>query len=33
MTSRLGAALAAGGMTAPPKVRWVPLLACRQPGA
>ena len=33
MTSRLGAALAAGGVTAPPRVRWVPLVAFRQPGA
>jgi hypothetical protein len=33
MTSRLGAALAAGGVTAPPRVRWVPLLAYHQPGA
>ena len=28
MESRLGAALAAGGVTARPTVRWVPLLAC-----
>jgi hypothetical protein len=27
MESRLGAALAAGGVTAPPKVTWVKLLA------
>ena len=27
MTSRLGAALGAGGVTSPPRVRWVPLLA------
>jgi hypothetical protein len=33
MTSRLGAALAAGGVTAPPRVRWVPLAAFYQPGA
>ena len=33
MTSRLGAALAAGGVTAPPRVRWVPLVAFHQPGA
>ena len=33
MTSRLGAALAAGGVTTPPRVRWVPLLAWHQPGA
>ncbi len=33
MASRLGAALAAGGVTSPPKVRWVPLLAYHQPGA
>ena len=33
MTSRLGAALAAGGVTAPPRVRWVPLLAYHQQGA
>ena len=33
MTSRLGAALTTGGVTAPPEVRWVPLLAYRQPGA
>jgi hypothetical protein len=32
MASRLGAALAAGGVTAPPKVRWVTLLAYHQPG-
>ena len=28
MESRLGAALAASGVTAIPDVRWVPLLAC-----
>ena len=33
MTSRLGAALAAGGVTAQPRIRWVPLLAFHQPGA
>jgi hypothetical protein len=33
MTSRLGAALAAGGVTAAPRVRWVPLVAYHQPGA
>jgi hypothetical protein len=33
MTSRLGAALAAGGVTAYPRVRWVPLVAFHQPGA
>ncbi len=33
MTSRLGAALAAGGVTAYPKIQWVPLLAYHQPGA
>jgi hypothetical protein len=33
MTSRLGVALAAGGVTAPPRVRWVPLAAYHQPGA
>ena len=33
MTSRLGAALAAGGVTAAPRIRWVPLLAYHQPGA
>ncbi len=27
MQNRLGAALAAGGITTPPRVRWVPLLA------
>ena len=32
-TSRLGAALAAGGVTSPPKVRWVPLLAYHLTGA
>lgn len=33
MTSRLGRALAAGGVTAPPRIRWVPLLAFHLPGA
>jgi hypothetical protein len=33
MTSRLSAALAAGGVTAYPRVRWVPLVAFHQPGA
>ncbi len=33
MRDRLGGALAAGGITAPPKVRWVPLLAYQVPGA
>jgi hypothetical protein len=33
MTSRLGAALAAGGVTAPPRILWVPLVAYHQPGA
>jgi hypothetical protein len=33
MTSRLGAALAAGGVTSPPRVRWVPLLAFHLAGA
>ncbi len=32
-SSRRGAALEAGGVAAPPRVRWVPLLACHQPGA
>jgi hypothetical protein len=32
MHSRLGAALAAGGVTGAPKVRWVPLLAYHTPG-
>ena len=32
MRSRLGEALAAGGVAAPPRVRWVPLLAWHQPG-
>ena len=31
--TRLGAALGAGGVTAPPRVRWVPLVAYHQPGA
>ena len=33
MASRLGTALAAGGVTAYPKVQWVPLVAYHQPGA
>ena len=33
MATRLGAALAAGGITSAPKVRWVTLLAYNQPGA
>ena len=33
MTSRLGEALAGGGVSAPPRVRWVPLVAFHQPGA
>jgi hypothetical protein len=33
MDSRLGAALAAGGISAVPSVRWVPLLAYHTPGA
>jgi hypothetical protein len=33
MSSRLGAALAAGGIAGPPRVRWVPLLAYHLPGA
>jgi hypothetical protein len=33
MDSRLGAALAAGGVTSMPRVRWVPLLAYHTPGA
>jgi len=33
MDSRLGAALAAGGVTSMPGVRWVPLLAYHTPGA
>jgi len=33
MTSRLAASLAAGGVTAYPRVRWVPLVAFHQPGA
>jgi hypothetical protein len=33
MTSRLGRALAAGGVTTQPTVRWVSLLAYHQPGA
>ena len=30
MVARLGAALEAGGVTAPPTIRWVPLLAYHQ---
>jgi hypothetical protein len=33
MGSRLGAALAAGGITSMPQVRWAPLLAYHTPGA
>jgi hypothetical protein len=33
LDSRLGPALAAGGVAAMPKVRWVPLLAHHLPGA
>ncbi len=33
MDSRLGAALAAGGVTSMPTIRWVPLLAYQTPGA
>ncbi|HEV3069481.1 MAG TPA: hypothetical protein VGY50_16620 [Streptosporangiaceae bacterium] len=33
MDSRLGAALAAGGITSMPQVRWAPLLAYHTPGA
>lgn len=33
MASRLGDALAAGGITAMPDVRWVPALAYHTPGA
>jgi hypothetical protein len=33
MQSRLGQALATGGVTSAPSVRWVPLLTYRQPGA
>src|SRR5205814_9034214 len=33
MSSRLGAAPGAGGVTAPPRARWVPLLACHHSGA
>jgi hypothetical protein len=33
MQSRLGAALAAGGITSTPNVRWAPLLAYHTPGA
>lgn len=32
MTARLGAALAAAGVTAPPTVRWVTLMAYHLPG-
>ena len=33
LDGRLGAALAAGGVTTMPKVRWVPLMAYHTPGA
>lgn len=33
MQSRLGRALAAGGVTGAPSIRWVPLLAYHLPGA
>jgi hypothetical protein len=33
MESRLGPALAAGGVTATPSIRWVPLFAFHTPGA
>jgi|HubBroStandDraft_6_1064221.scaffolds.fasta_scaffold36512_4 hypothetical protein len=33
LEGRLGAALAAGGVTTPPAVRWVPLIAYHTPGA
>ena len=33
MESRLGQALAAGGVTAVPSIRWVPLLAYHTPGS
>jgi heme-degrading monooxygenase HmoA len=33
LDSRLGAALAAGGVTTMPKVLWVPLMAYHTPGA
>ena len=33
LDGRLGAALAAGGVTTAPKVRWVPLTAYHTPGA
>jgi len=33
LQSRLGHALAAGGVTAMPTIRWVPLVAYHQPGA
>ncbi len=32
MESRLGAALAAGGITSTPSVRWIPLVAFQAPG-
>ena len=32
MESRLGAALAAGGITSAPSVRWIPLVAFHAPG-
>jgi hypothetical protein len=32
METRLGAALAAGGVTSPPKVTWVPLTTFHTPG-
>jgi hypothetical protein len=32
MQTRLGAALAVGGITATPNVRWIPLLAYHTPG-
>jgi hypothetical protein len=32
MSSRLGAALAAGGVNSAPRARWVPLLAYHTPG-
>src|SRR4029453_3353265 len=33
MDQRLGAALAAGGITSPPRITWIPLLAFQAPGA
>ena len=33
MEARLGAALAAGGVTTPPAIRWIPLVAYHQSGA